>query len=401
MFCFLGQAILAFFSFLAISHAFIENNRLQRISLFSVVQFPNDPCQGSSTKNGTCYTAEECDQRGGVAAGTCADGYGVCCTISLDCGAASAENLTYLVMSSTSTPPNKCEYRICKATDRICRIRFDLQLFTLAPPAVEASTNDGLYGGSIGDCVTDIFTVSGSYSGSPAICGKNAGQHIYADINNDCVRAAFLFGVSSSVSRQYSIKVSQYVCNDEIGGPIGCLQYFTATSGTVASFNFPIGTSSIASATTITHLSNQNYDICFRRADDNCRLCFTPSIATDPASYGLGEAADTNNRGTVSTSCIADYLIIPQSDVSTISNDPIHNSAIANIDRICGRKFNTITTESSHKTICTARRPFSIKFRSDMNEDDVANSPTVINDETNGTPKGYIGFSLDFFQESC
>ena len=35
-----------------------------------------------------------------------------------------------------------------------------------------------------------------------------------------------------------------------MGGPADCLQYYTATSGTVASFNYPIGTSSIASATT-------------------------------------------------------------------------------------------------------------------------------------------------------
>jgi len=240
---------------------------------------------------------------------------------------------------------------------------------------------------------------SGSHFGSPAICGTNAGQHIYADVNSDCVRPNFLFGVSSN-SRKYTIKVTQYVCNDEIGGPTGCLQYFHATSGTVASFNYPIGTSSIASATTITHLSDQNYDICFRRADDNCKLCFTPTIATDPSSYGIGVAATTNNQGTTSTSCTADYLIIPQMEVSTISNDPIHTSAIANLDRICGRKFTTID-EDSQKTICTARKPFQIKFRTDQNEVDVASSATVINDETNGTPKGYIGFSLDFFQQSC
>ena len=48
-----------------------------------------------------------------------------------------------------------------------------------------------------------------------------------------------------------------------------------------------------------------------------------------------------------------------------------------------------------------ARKPFQIKFRTDQNEVDVASSATVINDETNGTPKGYIGFSLDFFQQSC
>ena len=29
--------------------------------------------------NGTCYTAEECASRDGVASGSCAEGYGVCC----------------------------------------------------------------------------------------------------------------------------------------------------------------------------------------------------------------------------------------------------------------------------------------------------------------------------------
>lgn len=42
-------------------------------------------------------------------------------------------------------------------------------------------------------------------------------------------------------------------------------------------------------------------------------------------------------------------------EVSTISNDPIATSAIANIDRICGRKFTTITTEDAQKTICSKR----------------------------------------------
>ena len=42
-------------------------------------RFKNDPCY-AGTKNGTCYTASECEQRAGVNAGSCAQGYGVCCT---------------------------------------------------------------------------------------------------------------------------------------------------------------------------------------------------------------------------------------------------------------------------------------------------------------------------------
>ena len=46
-------------------------------------------------------------------------------------------------------------------------------------------------------------------------------------------------------------------------------------------------------------------------------------------------------------------------EVSTITNDPIHTSAIANIDRICGRKFTTID-EDSQKTICSKNQIINI-----------------------------------------
>ncbi len=51
----------------------------QNVSLFSVIRFPNDPCVGSGNKNGTCYTREECEERGGTGDGGCASDYGVCC----------------------------------------------------------------------------------------------------------------------------------------------------------------------------------------------------------------------------------------------------------------------------------------------------------------------------------
>ena len=42
-------------------------------------RFANTGCIGSGSKNGTCYTTSECAEKSGVAAGTCAQGYGVCC----------------------------------------------------------------------------------------------------------------------------------------------------------------------------------------------------------------------------------------------------------------------------------------------------------------------------------
>ena len=47
-----------------------------------MVRFKNNACTGSdaSSSNGTCYSSEECSIRGGSSVGSCAGGYGVCCT---------------------------------------------------------------------------------------------------------------------------------------------------------------------------------------------------------------------------------------------------------------------------------------------------------------------------------
>ena len=50
------------------------------MNLFTVVRFPNTACSGNNGYNGTCYSAEECDTRNGASGGSCANGYGVCCT---------------------------------------------------------------------------------------------------------------------------------------------------------------------------------------------------------------------------------------------------------------------------------------------------------------------------------
>lgn len=49
------------------------------LSLFTILQFPNEPCQTGDGVNGTCYHHLECRSLGGVASGSCAQGYGVCC----------------------------------------------------------------------------------------------------------------------------------------------------------------------------------------------------------------------------------------------------------------------------------------------------------------------------------
>eukprot|EP00094_Tigriopus_californicus_P011509 TCALIF_11114-PA protein Name:"Protein of unknown function" AED:0.09 eAED:0.09 QI:83/1/0.6/1/0.5/0.6/5/0/159 len=127
--------------------------------------------------------ADECSSRGGTSAGICAQGYGVCCTFTVACGATISQNCTYLVQEATTNPStNPCTFTICKQSSDICRIRLDFTTFSIAGPAVgTTSAGDPIpegKGGSIGDCNVDSFSVTApGYKSSPVVCGFNSGQH--------------------------------------------------------------------------------------------------------------------------------------------------------------------------------------------------------------------------------
>merc|ERR550532_1120059 len=79
-----------------------DNRDEKLISTFQIVRFPNDVCVGSNSRNGTCYTSAECSDKSGTSSGSCADGFGVCCTFLIQaCGSSSNENLTYWTNPTT------------------------------------------------------------------------------------------------------------------------------------------------------------------------------------------------------------------------------------------------------------------------------------------------------------
>ena len=60
------------------------------------------------------------------------------------------------------------------------------------------------------------------------------------------------------------------------------------------------------------HLSNQKYDICFRRARGFCSVCFSMvlHIATDRGSYGLGGGSDdTVAKGALDSQCSGETAV--------------------------------------------------------------------------------------------
>ena len=46
-------------------------------------------------------------------------------------------------------------------------------------------------------------------------------------------------------------QVIQFECGDTQAGTTGCLQYFTGPTGTIASFNFPMGSTTVAATGTV------------------------------------------------------------------------------------------------------------------------------------------------------
>ena len=59
----------------------------------------------------------------------------------------------------------------------ICVNRLDFIAFTIASPDTSASA-------TAGQCLTDVFTVSGQSNPVPSICGTNTNQHSILFIRN-------------------------------------------------------------------------------------------------------------------------------------------------------------------------------------------------------------------------
>jgi len=402
----------------------IETREGKLLPVFQVIKFPNDVCAGAS-RNGTCYTAEECSTKGGASDGSCASGFGVCCVFALACGGSASENQTYLIQSSVTALTSPCKYTVCPMGTDICRIRFDFTTMVLAgavagsisAAAAAVGAAGTLNGPLIGDCVDDQFSISGGLGrGTPTICGTNTGYHMIVDadrLGNTCHTALFNIGGTTSTSRSWNILITQYSCGDtDSSGWPGCLQYYTATASNIQNFGFPPTITAVTSA--VTHLSNQHYDICIRRASGSCYICYSPTIIVTgiaigtpiiaQISFGLsigGIAASPS--ALISATCTQDWIEIPGADTAAIA--AISAAALTNGGRVCGRALSSVTdllTSTTAGTVCGRHLPFRVGVDFDNNEADsiVAADMTTVTEQC-GSPGGIIGFKLTYFQVSC
>merc|ERR1712238_390054 len=407
----------------------IETREGKLLPVFQVIKFPNDVCAGAS-RNGTCYTAEECSTKGGASDGSCASGFGVCCVFALACGGSASENQTYLIQSSVTALTSPCKYTVCPMGTDICRIRFDFTTMVLAgavagsisAAAAAVGAAGTLNGPLIGDCVDDQFSISGGLGrGTPTICGTNTGYHMIVDadrLGNTCHTALFNIGGTTSTSRSWNILITQYSCGDtDTSGWPGCLQYYTATASNIQNFGFPPTITAVTSA--VTHLSNQHYDICIRRASGSCYICYSPTIiaATLAAigtpiiaqiSFGLSIGATAANPASlISATCTQDWIEVPGADTAAIA--AISAAALTNGGRLCGRVLASASAVESDDTgiatvgtVCARHLPFRVGVDFDANErDSIVTADMTTVTEQNGSPGGILGFKLTYFQVSC
>ncbi|KAK7864646.1 hypothetical protein R5R35_012418 [Gryllus longicercus] len=337
---------------------------------FTVVRISNNPCVGENNLNGTCYSRRVCASYDGIASGSCGGGLGVCCIIQRTCGGTSNLNCTYFInpnYPSSYAGGTRCSLTINKCNTNICQVRLDFLEFSLASPDFN------------GVCATDFFTVTGGSSIVPRICGENTGQHIYVDFDEGAVPIQLSVDTTASVAfgRRWNIKVMQIPCDSPSRAPVGCLMYYTETTGTVKSFNF--GTAANPSPGPFVgvagtrELANLNYGVCVRMnpgycaiewsADPNNNFSFTVTDNTIPA----------NSQPDFGQSCTTDFVVIP---------NPQQNGVSVPYDRFCGSGFITTTTFS---------KPFVLTVVTDGGELGNGTSPDL----------GNRGFCLLYRQIPC
>lgn len=354
-------------------------------SLFNVVQFDNNACRSTSTasaggtRNGTCYTSDECQKKSGVMNGNCASGFGVCCVFTLQDAGNVVQNNTYIQNPGFATAYAKTAaltYTVKKVSDDVCFLRLDFETFNIGGPAVTDETAGGV--------CQDSLTITVPGVNPPVICGANAGQHMYLDLTRAAAgeaKLAFAFAAAATgLTRSWDIKVTQLELGNGAKPPAGCTQYFTGEMGQIKSFNFD------APAASSVHLASQNYNVCVRQSAGFC--CVEYSVCAAANSWtltdtgaGIAAGAAANTKFALQdTSCTNDFVEISGSS-AVCNGAPIFN-------RYCGTMLSSYAG-GMNVPICDCSAPFLVNVVTDAANDGAA---------ATGSSKGLC---LDYRQKPC
>ena len=290
----------------------------------------------------------------------------------------------------------------------------------LAGPFAISSTAAATDGPRVGDCGYDTLSITNPGGASPpVICGYNTGQHMWVPASASCNSINIDVDTgTTTTTRQWQIKVSQYECGDMMAPAQDCLQYHTAASGTIATFNWDTSATTVASSQY--HLSEQYYDICIRRTRSYCSVCFSPYISSaitgTASSYGVGgSSVGPANTAAIGVFCtgittqpnaaaFGDYL-----EVANLQPSIGTAGSVVTGTRICGNVFNAgATPQTAQATACSFAIPFKVGVHFDEEEsiyaDPIGNNRNKAENDpaaTSGAGYGFSGFYLNYWQNAC
>merc|ERR1712113_234994 len=346
-------------------------------SLFSIVQFPNQQCTGSSSSStyGTCYTSSESSAKGGSADGNCAAGFGVCCVIyTTTCGTAISTNTTYIrnpgyPSSYTASSASTCTYTFNKVSDDICQLRLDFQTFSGFATSTTA-----------GSCYDTLAMAGQTGVDPPSICGTDTGYHMYTEFgatSTDTITMTLTYGSSGlTTAKTFNILARQISCTSSYKAPTDCTQYFTGVSGNVQSYSYG------------QMLSSQYYMNCIRTEAGYCAIQWKQSSTTSPDPFGIlgttpaTTVAAAGHSSPTPTLCTNGFIFIPDLSMDGISKIPVPLGLGAFQSEQCGAVFG-VESQTTSAALISRKQPF------------------VLGVYTDSTDEPATGFNLDYTQIPC
>ncbi|XP_058446924.1 uncharacterized protein LOC131427595 [Malaya genurostris] len=279
----------------------------------------------------------------------------------LACGGTSLLKSTTLISPAQigTNGANSCAYTIRAINLRICQLRLDFNSFNLAPPTIDPYPV----------CSTDTLSIQNLDFN---LCGENSGQHVYVPFSPTLAEMtlAINFNLGTRLPGQtapyWNIRVQQLECPIGVSyakfairtesailaktfhhdlaslAPTGCLQFHTALTGVIKSFNFNMGGP---------YIGDMHYAICFRRLRTNTALKLYADVFDLASNDDVGYDDSCFSRiETVGRS--EDYLLIPNGE-TVVDGNTIRAT------RFCGQSIHQKSIESS------APGPFVLQFNSD------------------------------------
>lgn len=147
----------------------------------------------------------------------------------------------------------------------------------------------------------------------------------------------FMTGASTAFSRTWRVKVSQIECSNLNRPPTDCVQYFTATSDTASSYNYPNEI-----------LETQNFSTCVRAAQGFCSIRWAEGSGTTDG-FEIDHIALTDAE---TTTCPNAYVGFNSGSTSSATN------------MICGDIFNPVDGQTSNGNYVQQTTPFNMFFKS-------------------------------------